>query len=226
MTFACETLPCRVKVGLHVFQVTSYAARVRRCTRCQKLNHTAKFCKQSIQICPRCGGRDYEREGCSASPSCPNCSGPHSADWLGCPEYRTRLLANKITNIHAVQSRNQTGQTDTIQQHRNQQTCTHSPTILTCRPTPKPRTNSNTENSYANIVRQGRASDYIQIKTTQTSPKQTHRNTPQTSTLKTQCTKQAQTLATQHTTVGTQIDDTIAVGIETPKHSIKHLADT
>ena len=36
---------------------------------------------------------------------------------------------NKITNIHAIQSRNQTGQTDTTQQHRNQQTCTqpHNP---------------------------------------------------------------------------------------------------
>ena len=42
------------------------------------------------------GGRGHGGEGCSASPSCPNCSGPHSASWLGCPEYRTRLLANKI----------------------------------------------------------------------------------------------------------------------------------
>ena len=148
VTFACETLPCRVKVGLQVFEVTHYAARVRWCTRCQKLNYTAKFCKQSIQICPRCGGRGHGKEGCSASPSCPNCSGPYSAAWLGCPEYRTRLLANKITNIHAVQSRNQTGQTDTIQQHRNQQTCTHNPTILIRGPAPKPTTNSNTQNSY------------------------------------------------------------------------------
>ena len=76
VTFTCEALPCRVKVGLQVFEVTLYAARVRRCTRCQKLNHTAKFCKQSIQICPRCGERGHGREGCSASSTCPNCSGP------------------------------------------------------------------------------------------------------------------------------------------------------
>ena len=126
----------------------------------KKLNHTAKFCKQTIQICPRCGGRGHGREGCSASPSCPNCSDPHSAVWLGCPEYRTRLLANKIkSDIHAIQPRNQTGQADTTQQHRNQQTCTHNPTILTCRPAPKPTTNSNTRNSYANIIRKGRTSD-------------------------------------------------------------------
>ena len=41
VTFAREALPCRVKVDLQVFDVTRYAARVRRCTRCQKLNHSA-----------------------------------------------------------------------------------------------------------------------------------------------------------------------------------------
>ena len=42
-----------------------------------------------------CHGREGCR--CSASPSCPNCPGPHSAAWLGCcSEYRTRPLANKI----------------------------------------------------------------------------------------------------------------------------------
>ena len=143
VTFACETLPCRVKVGIQVFEVTPYAARVRRCTRCQNLNHTAKFCKQTIQICPRCGGSGHGREGCSASPSCPDCSGLHSAAWLGCPEYRARLNANKKSQTcmpynHVIRQ---------AKQHRNQQTCTHSPTILTCRPAPKPTTNSNTLNS-------------------------------------------------------------------------------
>ena len=36
VTFTCEALPCRVKVGLQVFEVTPYAARVWRCIRCQK----------------------------------------------------------------------------------------------------------------------------------------------------------------------------------------------
>ena len=57
--------------------------------------------------------------------------------------------------------------------------------------------------TYVNIVRQGRALDCTQTKSTQTSPRQTHCNSSQTST---QCTKQAQTFATQHTTVGTQTD--------------------
>ena len=96
------------------------------------------------------GGRGHGGEGCSASPSCPNCSGPHNAAWLGCPEYRTRLLANKIKSQtcmpynHTIRQ----VQTDTIQQHRNQQTCTHNPTILIRGPAPKPTTNSNTQNSY------------------------------------------------------------------------------
>ena len=93
VTFACEALPSQVKVGP---QVTPYSARVRRCTRCQKLNHTTKRCRQTTQTCPRCGGRGHGGEGCSAPLSRPNCSGPHSAAWLRYPEYRTYLLANKI----------------------------------------------------------------------------------------------------------------------------------
>ena len=56
-------------------------------------------------------------------------------------------------------------------------------------------------------------------------PKQTHFNTPQTRTLKTQCTKQAQTLATQHTTVGTQTDDTIAVSNDTITATVHYIID-
>ena len=185
-----------------MFEITPYAARVRRCTRCPKLNHTAKFRKRSIQICPRCGGRGHGREGCSASPSYPHCSGPHSAAWLGYPEYRTRLLANKIKSqtykpynyalrqakriLHNNNATNRPAHTAPQFSHagqpqNQQQTATHK-TV-----------------SYANIVRQGGNSDCTQTKTTQTSPKPTHCNTPQTSTLQTQCTKQAQT---QHTTVG------------------------
>ena len=37
VTFACEALPCQVKVGLQVLEVTPFAARVRWCTRCQGL---------------------------------------------------------------------------------------------------------------------------------------------------------------------------------------------
>ena len=51
VSFACEALPYRVKVGLHVFEVTQYAACLRRCTRCKKkLNSTAKLCKQTKQV--------------------------------------------------------------------------------------------------------------------------------------------------------------------------------
>ena len=55
-----------------------------------------EHCRQTTQTCPRCGGRGHGGEGCSAPLSRPNCSGPHSAAWLGYPEYRTYLLANKI----------------------------------------------------------------------------------------------------------------------------------
>ena len=161
VTFACETLPCRVKVGLHVFQVTSYAARVRRCTRCQKLNHTAKFCKQSIQICPRCGERGHGREGCSASPSCQNCSGPHNAAWLGCPEYRTRLLANKIKSQTYMPYNDAIRQAKQIL-HNNTATNRSAHTAPQSSHAGQPQNQQQTAThktvSYANIVRQGRTS--------------------------------------------------------------------
>lgn len=72
----------------------------------------------------------HGKEGCSVPPPCPNCSGPHRAAWLACPEHRTRLLANKTTNMQAIQSRCQTGRTDTVQQYCNQQTTPHMHTRL------------------------------------------------------------------------------------------------
>ena len=55
-----------------------------------------QFHIQTTQTCPRCWGEGSRKEGCSAPPPRPDCSGPHSATWLGCPEYRTRLSVNKI----------------------------------------------------------------------------------------------------------------------------------
>lgn len=55
VSFACEALPYRVKVGLHVFEVTQYAACLRRCTRCKKTQVYSKI-MQANQTSPRCGG--------------------------------------------------------------------------------------------------------------------------------------------------------------------------
>ena len=65
------------------------------------------------------------------------------------------------------------------------------------------------------MVRYGRELDTSQTKTTQTTPNQEQVNTTQTRTRNTPCKVQAQTVATRHTTVGTQTDDTPLASNET-----------
>ena len=100
VTFALQSLPSEVRLGLEVMRVTPYAAPVRRCSKCQRFGHTAAQCRARQQLCPRCGRGGHERALCNSAPSCLNCGGPHSAAWQGCPEFRTRLLANKIRSQH------------------------------------------------------------------------------------------------------------------------------
>ena len=86
---------------------------------------------------------------------------------------------------------------------------THSSAHISLGLHPKSTTNNNTKTlSYAKMVRYGRELNSPQTKTTQTTPKQKQVNTSQISTHSTPCREQAQTATTQHTTAGTQTDDT------------------
>ena len=55
VTFALQSLPSEVNLVLEVMQVTPYAAPVRRCSKCQRIGHTAILCRARQQVCPRCG---------------------------------------------------------------------------------------------------------------------------------------------------------------------------
>ena len=111
-------------------------------------------------------GGGHGRWGCSAPPSCPNCSGLHSAAWLGCPGYRIRLLPNKIKAqtympyIRAIRQAKQILHNHTDNIANNRPTCTAPHTSHS------EHTQNHTQNqqqratqktfSYANMVRNGR----------------------------------------------------------------------
>ena len=156
---------------------------MRRCTRCQKLNHATNHCRQTTQTCPRCERRGHGREGCSVSPSCPNCSGPHSAAWLGRSEYRARLLAPKIKAQtympynHAIRQAKQIlhNHTDNTGNDGITRTVPHSSHSDYTQSQPQTATQKTL--SYANMVRYGRELNISQTKTTQTTPKPKQVNT-------------------------------------------------
>lgn len=96
VTFTTAILPDSVVLESEVYGVEPYTPPVRRCTKCQRLSHLKQQCKSKVQICPRCGSKGHDGATCTKAKHCVNCKGEHSAAYLGCPEMRLRLQANKI----------------------------------------------------------------------------------------------------------------------------------
>ena len=61
--------------------------QLQRCTRCQRLGHNFKKCKNE-KACVRCARNDCGKECNFQTRLCTNCKGPHSAAYLGCPYQR------------------------------------------------------------------------------------------------------------------------------------------
>ena len=193
VTIACEALPCQVKGGFQVFEVTPYAARVRRCARCQKLSRTAKHCRQTTQTCRGCGGRGHWREGCGALPLAQT-----ARAHMGCPEHRTRLLVNKIEAQtympynHAIRQAKQIlpNHTDNMANNRPKHTVPphHTQTTLKIKNKHQHKKHSATQ-TWLGMV----GNNTSQTKTTQTTPKQKQVRTTQASA---SCREQGQTVNT------------------------------
>lgn len=109
-----------------------------QCMRCQKFNHTAKYCHKT-PMCVKCG-KDHLTRTCTKSEDvpakCGNCQGDHTANYGGCPYYlkllsnktqaTTRLNSNAISlpNQRVNQNQNQTRAQTTqphVQQHNSHQ---------------------------------------------------------------------------------------------------------
>lgn len=65
---------------------------VAQCKRCQQIGHSQNYCNKSPR-CVKCGG-NHEFKNCNLSRSdqakCANCAGPHTANYRGCPAFKSR----------------------------------------------------------------------------------------------------------------------------------------
>ena len=84
--FATQTLPKSIKVDDQVYPVKPFITRIKRCTKCQKLNdHTLHHCKSTKYVCSKCS-LQHPRSRCKEQRfKCANCKGNHSSAYSKCP---------------------------------------------------------------------------------------------------------------------------------------------
>ncbi|XP_070158964.1 uncharacterized protein [Polyergus mexicanus] len=100
--------------------LTPFIEKVRRCQRCQRFGHVARFCRASDRnaVCQRCGklvsshdSSNNVNEPCSAeSPSCINCKRHklpdnetvHEASSNSCPIFQKQRRIKKLMAFHGI----------------------------------------------------------------------------------------------------------------------------
>ena len=83
-----KTPPAQADLGWQTCRLMPYVPEPRRCYKCQKFGHTAKFCKKQQPVCPVCS-EEHQYEECTNKdrPKCANCTGTHSASYRKCTKY-------------------------------------------------------------------------------------------------------------------------------------------
>ena len=87
VTFCTKALPEKIYVGHYRVNVRLYIPNPRRCTNCQKYQHTKNFCKNET-ICCKCGQSGHDGDNCLNEVSCVNCKGSHRASSKECPLWK------------------------------------------------------------------------------------------------------------------------------------------
>lgn len=105
LTFMQATVPEKVHILHHVLSVKPNYPRPMRCRKCQRYNHTDKFCKAEVAICNICGQNLPHGEGVQCSPNCINCANDtslkdlphnHAAGSKDCPYEAREFEIRKI----------------------------------------------------------------------------------------------------------------------------------
>jgi len=77
----------------------AYVPTATRCMHCQGFNHVAKLCR-SKETCLKCAG-GHSFKSCPNKDS-PNCQGPHSATYKGCPKYKVATQVVQIASKEEI----------------------------------------------------------------------------------------------------------------------------
>ena len=99
LTFNSSKLPSLVKLAeWHRELVYPHIPRPLRCTRCQKLGHSKKWCRQTVDSCANCSQQGHSAAECENEPLCANCKSPHPSSSKTCPSYKFRceVLATQV----------------------------------------------------------------------------------------------------------------------------------
>ena len=103
LIFFSSTLPSSIQIGTRMFRIEPYRREVKRCTRCQRLDHDKRECKsKQPPRCPKCL-QEAHPNGAMECPlpqrqwKCANCSQRgHSSAYGGCPEINVRKKALEL----------------------------------------------------------------------------------------------------------------------------------
>ena len=113
LTFNTEFRPTHIPTAYGLREeVKPYEERPRRCFKCQKFGHGAKWCKSELEHCSKCSeiGHSSKNENpCNKPTKCANCEGAHTAFNKKCPKYLAEcailntMNEEKIPRINAIQ---------------------------------------------------------------------------------------------------------------------------
>ena len=67
LTFQGTKCPSKIKVGYAIYNIDIFYPAPMRCTKCNKLKHSAKTCRAEAKTCSKCGGKGHIRSDCMNS---------------------------------------------------------------------------------------------------------------------------------------------------------------
>lgn len=70
------------------YEVTLKGPHPMQCTKCLRYNHKKDECRETSELCARCGEAGHMSKACTKSPRCLNCHLPHSALSQACGVYK------------------------------------------------------------------------------------------------------------------------------------------